>query len=440
MRSLRTATVAIAVVLPAASLAQTGTEPLRLTLEHAVERGLAASHRLAEAAARHDASDAAVQQRHSASRPQLNALAGYTRTNHVEEFGILGPNNQLRVIYPDLPDNYRSRLEVSYPLYTGGRLEALERAARQEAEATTDDLGAMRADLRLEISRAFWTLVVADESQRVVRESLTRMQAHVRDVRNALDAGLVPPNDVLTAEAQESRQRMLGIQAKSARDVAEAELARLVGAAPGTAIVPDGSFDSAAPSDDAAALVARALEERRDRRALADRLSAAGLREEAAAAGRRPIVAVSGGIDYSRPNPRIFPRQENWRGSWDASVNVSWPLFDGGRARADAAEAAAGTRELQARIAEFDSVVALDVRQRLSEIEASRAAVAAAEDGLRAATEALRVVNDRFNAGVAISTDVLDAQVLVLQAALDRTQASVSERLALARLQRTLGR
>jgi outer membrane protein TolC len=49
------------------------------------------------------------------------------------------------------------------------------------------------------------------------------------------------------------------------------------------------------------------------------------------------------------------------------------------------------------------------------------------------------VVNDRYAAGVAISTDVLDAQVVLLQASLDRTQALVAARMAAARLDRAIG-
>ena len=128
-----------------------------------------------------------------------------------------------------------------------------------------------------------------------------------------------------------------------------------------------------------------------------------------------------------------------WRTSWDASVSVNWALFDGGRARAERAEALAGKRALDARLLEFDAVVALEIRQRLSEIEASRAALDAADASLRAASEALRVVNDRYAAGLAISSDVLDAQVLVLQASLDRTQAIATRQIATARLRRALG-
>jgi len=80
------------------------------------------------------------------------------------------------------------------------------------------------------------------------------------------------------------------------------------------------------------------------------------------------------------------------------------------------------------------------IRQRLTELESSRAAIAAAADAVRSATEARRVVGERFTAGVATSTDVVDAQVAVLQAELDRTQAVANAHLARARLDRALGR
>ena len=87
-----------------------------LTLDDALGRAVAASHRVAEATARHDGAAAAVAGRHAATKPQIAGVAGYTRTNHVDEFGILLPNNQLRVIYPDIPDNARARLDVQWPV------------------------------------------------------------------------------------------------------------------------------------------------------------------------------------------------------------------------------------------------------------------------------------------------------------------------------------
>jgi outer membrane protein len=120
-------------------------------------------------------------------------------------------------------------------------------------------------------------------------------------------------------------------------------------------------------------------------------------------------------------------------------VNVSWTLWDGGRRRAEQAEAAAGTRAAAARVGDFDRQVTFEVRQRRLELDSSHAAIAAAADGVRAATEARRVVHERFNTGVATSTDVLDAEVAELQARLDHTRALASARLAEARLARAVG-
>lgn len=441
----RTAALILAVfvaAVPVRAQEPGGAPPsLRLTLDDAIACGLAASHRLAEAAARVDAAHAVVGARRASALPAVSAIGGYTRTNHVDTFGILLPNNQLKIIYPDIPDNYRTRLDVQWPIYTGGRVDALERAARAEAAAGAEEVAAARADLRLEITRAYWALVTARESARVVDAAVERVKAHVQDVRNQFDVGLLPPNDIASAEAQLSRQQMLAVQARTQRDVTEIDLARLLDAPPGSSIEPAVALEPPAqPTESADVLIARAREQRRERAALATRVESAHDRVTAADAGRLPVIGVGGGFDYARPNPRIFPRENAWATSWDASVNVSWPVFDGGRARAEVAEASAQERAARERLADFDASLSADVRQRARELDASRAAIDAATAGVRSAGEARRVVADRFHAGVATSTDVLEAQVALLQAELDRTQAIAAARLAEARLSRAIGR
>ena len=117
------------------------------------------------------------------------------------------------------------------------------------------------------------------------------------DARNQLDAGLAAPNDVLAVEAQESRQRMLGIQARANRDVAEAELGRLVGVPPGTPVQPATALDApGAVNTDLASLVGIARQSRPERAALLKRVEGATDRGKAAAAGMRPTVGVVAGL------------------------------------------------------------------------------------------------------------------------------------------------
>jgi outer membrane protein len=415
--------------------------PAVLTLEEAIAQGLANSLRLAELQARLDGAEAAAQGSSAARLPIVAALAGYTRTNHVEEFAIAQPGQPRQVVYPDVPDNYRTRLDLQWLIYSGGRLDALERAARAEREASTEDLAAARADLRLEITRSFWVLVTAREAEQVLARSLDRIGAYVRDLRARLDQGLIPPNELLSAEAQQSRERVASIEAANARQIAEADLRRLLGIAGTGPIQPAAQLEPAAGSQaEVARLVADAIAHRPERRALADRADAAAARVEAAGATLRPQVGVGAGFDYASPNSRIFPRAGRWEDSWDVSINASWTLWDGGRTRASRVEAAAGERAAQARVADFDRQVAFEVQQRLLELESNRAAIGAAADGVRAAEEARRVLAERFSAGVATNTEVLDAQTAVLQAELDRTRALVNARLAEARLARAVGR
>lgn len=421
--------------------------PIRLTVADAITRGFEASHRLAEVRAREQGAQAALRGAQAADKPTVTAGGGYTRTNHVQEFAV-NQGGARQVIYPDIPDNFSSRLSMQWPIYTSGRVDALERAADAEARAVAADIETARADLRFEIVRAYWGAATAREAVRVLEESAARADAQLRDARQRFSVGLIPPNEVLSLEAQRSREQAQLIEASNQRESSLIELRRLIGVVDETVIELADRLDASAFAlgnsgelrRDGPALVAEARQHRPERKALTLRLGGIEAREQAAMTANKPVVAVAAGVDYAKPNQRIFPRQGVWQESWDLSVNVSWPFLDFGRTRAQVAEMAAAAAATRARLAEFDSVVSADVRQRLLDLDSSLAMVRAASDAVQSATEARRVVGDRFAAGVATSTDVVVAQVAMLENELARTRALAGVRLAEARLHRVLGR
>ena len=421
---------------------------LRLTLAEAVSRAFATSHRLGEAQARQDGAQATVQIRQAASRPTATATAGYTRTNHVDEFGFPSPDgSRLNILYPDVPDNFVTRVGAQWPIYTAGRLDALERAAAAEAGAAGADIDTARADLRFEVTRAYWAVATSREAVRVLEESLARADAQVRDAQQRLDVGLVPPSDVLTFEAQRSSEELQLIEARNQMESSLVELRRLIGGAPEESIevadpldMPSGSMPTVPGNAEATRLVDEARKQRPELRALLLRFEGAQARQEAAATGRKPTVGLAAGYDFAKPNPKIFPREDVWQTSWDVGFNVSWTFLDSGRTRAEVAEAGAAARAVEERQKELDTVISADVRQRVLDLRSAQAAVRAAETGVKAAAEARRVLGERFAVGVATTTDVLVAQEQLITAELARTRALASVRLAEARLQRALGR
>jgi outer membrane protein TolC len=421
--------------------------PVVLTPEDAIARAIAHSQRLAEAEARKEGAQAAAESRRAAERPSLGVSAGYTRTNHVDQFFVPQPIGLPRLIYPDIPDNLFTRATLQWPIYTAGRLDALARAAEAETLATDADLRTARADLRLEVIRAYWALVTATESARVFEDALRRADAHLGDVRSRFENGLVPPNEVAAVEAQRARQQMQLIDAGNLRESVLEDLRRLTGITAAITVqkfadstqmvftpVPAAVSRGGSPGTPPGGSVLRSELEALDARAVA-----AAERAEAVEAGRNPTVSFTAGADYANPNPKIFPREGSWRTSWELGVVAAWTPWDGGRVAAESAEAAAAARALRARHADLTALITTEIRQRRLDLDSARAVLDAADVAVRSAAEARRIVSERFNVGVATSTEVLDAQLALLQAELDRTHSLANIRLAEARLDRAVG-
>ena len=202
---------------------------IRLTLSEAISRGLDTSHRVAEVKAREQGARAAVSGAELAKRPIVSASASYSRTNHVQAFSVPQPDGRFLVVYPDIPDNFLSRVGFQWPIYTSGRTDALERAAEAEASAVGAEVETARADLRFEIVRAYWAAVTAREAVRVLEESAARAEAQLTDARQRFKVGLIPPNEVSSLEAQRSREHAQFLEAGNIRESALVELRRLIG-------------------------------------------------------------------------------------------------------------------------------------------------------------------------------------------------------------------
>lgn len=414
-----------------------------LTIDEAVARALAHAPRLAEVRARERAAEATRAAYEAAGRPSVSALTGFVRTNHVDEFGLVQPDGTRRIIFPDIPSNYRVRAEIGVPLVTGGRVDALVASAEAERRAVAAESASVEADIELETVVAYWTLALARARVDVLEQAQRRADAVVSDVAARVETGLLPPNEQLSAEAQRARQRVQLIEAQNAAAVAEAQLARLVGVEPGQPIDPTtpvaGDMTIAGEVGDPSVLAREAARRRAERQALGDRAAAAEAAARAAAAALRPQLTALAAIEPARPNARFVPRVDEWNTSWDLGVTLSWSLFDGGRSRAERAAALARAEAIRAAMDDFDAAVDVDVRARQADVAAARAGLAAAAEAVAAAREARRVVGERFEAGVATTTDVLDADVALLEAELEQTRLAVALRIGQARLMRSAG-
>jgi len=414
---------------------------LPLSLAQALGRAGEASPRLDQLRALEAGAGAALRGARAQRMPQLLLGASYTRVSDVPEFRFTLPGGEIRTLFPNIPDNTRTRADLTLPLYTGGRVQGGIRSAEQQRLASASDVEAGQEDLVWETATAYWSLVTAREAEAVVRQTIASYDAHLEDARNLLEQGMVARNDLLAVQVARDRAELERLEAANRFEAANANLLRLLALPADTRIDPTEpvALPESAP-EDVEALVAAAQSRRPEIAALRARVQAAQSGVGVARSAKRPQVSLQGAFEYSNPNQRVLPLEPRWQSNWSLGVALSLNAFDGGRASAAAAEARARADVVKAQLQELERGVRLQVTTRLLDLATARAALEVAGRSLEAARENVRVSGDRYREGVSPSSDLLDAETSLLRAGLDRTLAATQVRVAQAGLDRAAGR
>ena len=424
--------LAFALALPGTVLAQ----QRQLSLDEAIAAGLEASPALHASRMKVESSAARAREIAAARLPAFRLGAGYTRLSEIPPFQVtlpISPNPI--VVSQNYFNSWSLRLSAQQPLFTGFRLEAGTRSARMLEASAGWDLTKDRSEFVFAVKTAYWGLSRARELESVVADTIAQVQEHLKDVRAFYDQGLLTKNEVLRAELQLSSTELMRIDARNAVEVARTSLNTLVGLPLETDLELTTSAEAAA----AQALLDTALAARPEIKASDFRIKASEANLKAARAGWYPQVSLAGNYYYLRPNPRILPALDKFRSTWDVGLAVSLDVWNWGQTRSQ-------TEQAKAQLAQARDARKLLEDQAVLDVTQSRLALAQARDKIRVAAQAvaqaeenLRMVRDRFRQGVALNTDVLDAEVFLLQAKTSRTEAAIDLALAQARLEKALG-
>lgn len=409
-------------------------EVQELTPEQAVRLGLEASSRVR--AAESEAAVARAQRRGARGSllPAVSAQAGYTRLGGDIpadlEFTLPGFDETFSIL-PIERDRYHTELGIEQSLFTGGRVRNAVRAAERGASAAERMADQTRADVALEVQRAYWTLHGGLAALDAVGAALAQMDEHVRDMLNRYDEGVVLRSEVLAAQTRRSEVALERVEAENAVRVARLELNRFLGLPAAEEVRPVGTVAQEALSPDLDALVSDAVATRPHLQAMAEEVAALRAQSAVARGGRLPDVALVSRYIYARPNPYVFTEQTVFRGTWEAGVAVRWSFFQGGAHRARESEAEARLRAAEARLEEARELAAVDVIRQYLETQRAAEALEVAAQNVEQASEGLRVTRRQFEEGMVLSSQVLEAE---------RAYREARARLAWARAELGIGR
>ena len=270
---------------------------------------------------------------------------------------------------------------------------------------------------------------------------LTSQQAQVKNAQAVYNQAVVRKEagtnariDVVRSlvELQTQQQRLSSIESDFRKG--KIALARLIGLPLDRDLQLQEAFSSeSVVIPDVNATLEKALSHRADLRALEAQVRAAELALSAAHAERYPSVTLGGNYGVIGPNPA------HTHGVFAITGGVSMPLWEGGRIKGDIQEAEAVLKQRRAELSDGKRRVEQELRNSLIELQTAMGQVRLAATNRDYANETLQEARDRFNAGVATTVEVVQAQEQVAGAESDYISSLFSFDLAKLSLARATG-
>lgn len=413
------------------------------TLEECLELGLARSDRLQAAVLEAHIAAAKLGEMKAKRLPSLTLRSAYSRLSEEEtgEITLPPPSSATIDLAPEILNEYSLGVSLKQPLFTGLHIRSSIEQSRHLSRASLQEVRSERNDLVYEIRTAFWSLMEARENLRIVEERIELVKVYLQDVKNRKQQGLSTRNDVLKVEMQLAEARLKAVEAGNALILSRARLNLLLGLPEDTVLLlriqfrhqkePPGILDP---------LLDEARKERPELRALHQHILAGEEGLTLNRSGWYPNLYLTGGYLWARPNPRLFPQEDRFEGTWELGLTAS---LDVGRWTAlphQTRQAVARLEQSRARLEALEDAVALEVIQSSLALTGSREEVEASSLMIQQAEESLRITREKFENGLALSSELLDEEIALLEARLKRFRARSSIEKAWASLQRAVGK
>lgn len=399
-------------VLGMAASAVGAQEPV-LTLRQAIDQALGKNPEIA--AAQTDAKVAGAQEAlaRTALWPQLDVVEDMSRGNDpVYVFGTRLRQQQFTqadfavnsLNKPTPVGNFATRFGGKWMLFDGLGTEWRLRGARAGEQSATAMSEQEQQRIVLKVVEAYQSVLFAERMIEIARHEEKTAESMQSDATTNVKAGLAVDSDLLAAQVGTSERQQEVIAAEGAREIALAQLEEAMGVELKTepALQPIEARDF--PVGDIDEEVASAVKTRPNLEALRQERLAQDAGVRAAKGALLPQVSAYGNWEMDRAS---FAGSGG--NNWVAGVQVQLDIFPmEKRARLGAEEAARQKTEAQERSAEGQ--IRLAVRSAHSQHMTAELIVKTAQASMQQATESLRIVQNRYKAGLSTMTDLLRAE------------------------------
>jgi outer membrane protein len=363
------------------------------TLRQALQRAYNSNPTISGQRAQLRSLDETVAIARAGQRPQVSGVAGVNQ-NLLRRGGVPGRSVSLGV-------------DVSYPLFNGGRVRNAIRAADERVLAGRATLRATEGDIFTEAVAAYMDVIrdrsIVDLNRSQVRVLETNLQA----TRDRFEVGDLTRTDVAQSEARLSLARANLAGAVGRLEGSEENYRRVIGDLPDELAPPDPLPPLPGTPDQAVDI---ALANNSDIQALGSQIRASGLDVNVARADRLPTLSAVGSGDYANYLGSQPSGVSGNARSVGVGVSARIPIYQGGLVGARVRQLQAVQSQLLERGVEVERAVVSNTRAAFASFQAAQQAIRSNETAVAANTLALEGTRAEQTVGTRNVLDVLNAE------------------------------
>lgn len=307
-------------------------------------------------------------------------------------------------------------------------------AANSDYAAAKLDVIASEQDLIYAVKTAYYGYLADMQNVSVLEEAVKRSAEQLKLIQSKFDLGSASKSDVLKQKVQSGNDRLELLRAQNSVTTAKSELAYTIGVDPHgdwefsskyAIRTFEGTLDSA---------IAYGLSHRPSVLSIEKNLKTAKVGFLAAKTDYLPTLHVNAGVQ------RILPDQGPNSTVKSYGYGATWTLFDGFSREESYIRSKVAKNNAAASLAEARNRMVSDITATYLQINQLKEQKSVAEENVSAATEDLKITQEKYNLGAATILDLLDAQVSLKRAEVSRISADFDLNLAISKLELSMGK
>lgn len=412
-------------------------EQRSITLKEAIDLSIRNSKQLKASGARIDMAIAQVKEAEENRLPNFNVTGSYIRLNNADINLKSKSNNSggTPAESPKISQALYGIANLSYPIYSGGRIKYAIESAKYLEEASRLDADNDKEAVILNTMNAYTNLYKAGAAINVITESLASSRKRDTTFSRLEQNGLLARNDLLKAQLQTSNIELILLDAENNVRLANINMDLMLGLPENTMLLIDTTlFQQIALIKNLDEYEQLAIQNRKDVQALALRKKAAGTAIKSAKTEGYPTIALTGGYIAA-----YVPNFVTITNAINAGVGIQYNLASLWKTNTRLQQAKAREGEIQANEEQLNDAVRVEINQDYQNYLLTQKRIDVYQKALQQASENFRITKNKYDNSLANVTDLLEADVALTQAKLNLSVSRADAVLAYNRLLHTTG-